>query len=225
MDATPLARFMAAKVLVARQDLGAALAALEDGIAAQSRQTAEGAQTMSVGLYWLRGLLLLQEGRVGQAVVSFAREIDELPDDGPAEIRGHAQVGAGFAHLAAGDPAGAIDAFRLALETLPRQGRALIGLLHAFRQTSLAAEAEQLTQQIDSAIAAEPRFDEAAQLAAAAKLIRGDRDAAYRTLTRLLAEAPRGSAGWMIPVDPALSALRTHPEYQTLMALLAARAP
>jgi tetratricopeptide (TPR) repeat protein len=225
VNATPLARFMAARVSVARHEFAAALAAVDDGIAAQSSPHADvSAPTHSVGLYWLRGLLLLRDGQVARAIVSFAREIDGLPDKGQDDVRRDAQVGAGFAHLAAGDAAGAIDAFRLALETQPRHGRALIGLQYAFRQTSLAAEAELLTPQIDRAVAAETRYDEAAQLAAAAKLIRGDRDGACETLMRLLMQAPPGLAGWTIPIDPALSALRQHREYQTMLALLASRA-
>jgi tetratricopeptide (TPR) repeat protein len=216
---------VAARQLVMRQDFSSALAAVEQGIAARARQVAEG-PVLRLGLFWLRGLLLLRNGAIAQSIISFARELDELPDDGPevGDVRRHAQIGAGFAHLAAGDPAGAIDAFRLALETPPRHGRALIGLQYAFRQTSLAAEADHLSAQIDRAIAAEQRLDEAVQCAAAAKLSRGDAEGAYATLTRFLAAAPAGLTGWTIPIDPALTSLRAHPEYPTLMALLAARA-
>ena len=214
---------MDARIFVARHDFSAALAAVDDGIAAQSGQHTDDSLRQSAGLYWLKGLLLLRDGQVGQSIVSFAREIDGLPDGAMADVRRDAQVGAGFAHLAAADPAGAVDVFRLALETHPHHGRALIGLQYAFRQTSLD-EAEQLTPQIARAVAAERRVDEAAQLAAAAKLIRGDQAGACVTLMRLLSHAPPGLAGWMIPIDPALSGLRQHREYQTMMALLSARA-
>jgi tetratricopeptide (TPR) repeat protein len=209
-----------------RQDFSSALAAVEQGITARSREVSDRPSVLSLGLWCLRGLLLLRNGSIAPSIVSFARELDELPEEGPdvGDIRRNAQVGAGFAHLAAGDPAGAIDAFRLALETRPRNARALIGLQYAFRQTSLAAEVDQLSAQIDRAIAAEQRLDEAVQCAAAAKLSRGDAEGAYETLTRFLSAAPAGLTGWTIPIDPALSALRTHREYPTLMALLAARA-
>lgn len=224
------ARFSAAMVFVARQAFAPALAAAEEGAAAQARQgTHAGALFPAIGLHWLRGLLLLREARIGGALRSFAREIDDLRDGQiyAAEFRVNAQVSAGFAHLAAGDPAGGVDAFRLALETLPRNGRALIGLYQALRETSLAPEAERLNPQIDRAIrelAAGQRLGEAAMVRAAALLARGDSDGAMATLLHLLEAAPPGQVGWLIPIDPALAPLRGHARYPALAALLAARA-
>jgi tetratricopeptide (TPR) repeat protein len=224
------ARFTSAMVFVARQAFGAALGAAEAGAAAQSRHIVhEGALFPSIGLHWLRGLLLLREGQLGGAVQAFARELDELGDAQiyASEFRVNAQVGAGFVHLAAGDPAGAVDAFRLALETFPRHGRALIGLGRAFRLTSLAGEVEQLSPQIDRAVAelvAAQRPGEAALLSAAAQVNRGDLDGAYESLQQLLEQAPHGQAGWLIPIDPALAPIRAHARFAELMALLAARA-
>jgi DNA-binding winged helix-turn-helix (wHTH) protein len=223
-------RFTAAMVFVARQAFAPALAAAEEGARAQSRQIAhEAAPFPATGLHWLRGLLLLRDGRIGPAVQSFAREIDELRDEQiyASEFRVNAQVAAGFTHLAASDPAGAADAFRLALETLPRNGRALVGLYEALRRTTLAGEAQRLLPQIDRAIqelVAGERMGEAALVKAAALIARGDADDACRVLQQLLETAPPGQAGWMIPIDPALAPLRTHPHYPDLMALLAARA-
>jgi DNA-binding winged helix-turn-helix (wHTH) protein len=223
-------RFTAAMVFVARQAFAPALAAAEDGAAAQSRQTAnESTPFPAIGLHWLRGLLLLRDGRLGPAIQAFAREIDELRDGQiyATEFRVNAQVAAGHAHLAASDAAGAIDAFRLALEQLPRNGRALVGLYGALRKTVLAPEAERLDPQIDRAIdelVAGDRRGEAALVKASAAVARGDLDNACVILQHLLEKAPPGQAGWMIPIDPALAPLRAHPRYPQLMALLAARA-
>ena len=223
-------RFSAAMVFVARQAFGRALSAADEGAAAQSRQTAhKGAPFPAVGLHWLRGLLLLRDGRMGLAIQSFSREINELRAQQiyASEFRANAQVAAGFAYLAAGDPAGAVNAFRLALETLPRQGRALIGLHEALCQMARAPAAEPLLAQVDDAVeelAMSQRLSEAALVKAAAEAARGDRDAACTTLQNLLEHAPPGHAGWLIPIDPAFAALRRHPHYAQLMALLAVRA-
>ena len=68
-------------------------------------------------MHWLRGLLLLRAGRVGQAIQSFAREIDEERETQKyaSEFRVNAQVAAGFAHLIVDDVAGAVmgSAWRL----------------------------------------------------------------------------------------------------------------
>jgi DNA-binding winged helix-turn-helix (wHTH) protein len=224
------ARFAAAMVFIARQAFAPALAAASAGATAQSRQLAhEGAPFPSIGLHWLRGLLLLRERQIGLAIESFAREMDELREAQiyAGEFRVNAQVAAGFAHLAARDASGAVDAFRMALETLPRNGRALIGLYTALQMTALAQEAQLLLPQIDLAIAelrAGHRRGEAALIQAAVQAARGDLDAACATLEQLLEAAPPGQVGWQIPIDPALAPLRGHATYPRILALLAARA-
>jgi hypothetical protein len=144
-----------------------------------------------------------------------------------AEFRANAQVAMGFAHLAAGDPGSAADAFHVALETLPRHGRALVGLYEALCQVGRSQAAEPLLAQVDAVVeelAISQRPSEAALVKAAAEATRGDRDAACTTLQNLLEHAPPGHAGWLIPIDPALAAVRTHPQYPQLMGLLGARA-
>jgi tetratricopeptide (TPR) repeat protein len=223
-------RFSAAMVFVARQAFRQAASAADEGAAARSQQTPhEGAPFPAVGLHWLRGLLWLRDGRAGLAIQSVGREINELRAQQiyASEFRANAQIAMGFAHLAAGDPGGATEAFRLALETLPRQGRALIGLYEALRQMGRAREAEPLLAQVDAAVEEldiNQRLSEAALVKAAVEVARGDGDASCTTLQNLLEQAPPGHAGWLIPIDPALAAVRTHPHYPQLMALLRARA-
>ena len=224
------ARFAAAMVFTARQAFGPALAAATAGADAQSRAPVAAEPPFpSIGLHWLRGLLLLRERQIGLAIESFAREMDDLHDAQvyAGEFQVSARVAAGFAHLAAHDAAGAVDAFRMSLETGPRSGRALVGLYMAFQQTSLARESQTLLAQIDHAIlelSATGRTDEAAMVSAAAQTARGDRDAACQTLERLLTSAPAGHAGWQIPIDPALAPLRAHARFPQVLSLLAARA-
>lgn len=224
------ARFLAAMVFIARQAFAPALEAASAGAAAQARQTAHDESPFpAIGLQWLHGLLLLRSGLIGPAITAFAGEIDGAQDARiyGGEFRVNAQVAAGFAHLAARDPAGATDAFRSALETLPRNGRALIGLYQALSQTSLASEAPQLLPQIDRSISeltAGGRTAEAALINAALCAARGDAEGACGTLQRLLDAAPPGQIGWSIAVDPALASLRSHPEFEAILARLAARA-
>ena len=223
------ARFLAAMVFTARQAYAPAMQAAA-GAATQARQAGlEGVPFPSIGLHWLHGLLLLREGRLGPAIVAFAREIDEThqPRVYATEFRVNAQVGAGFAHLAAADPAGASDAFRAALATLPGNGRALLGLHQALMHTSLASEAPRLLSHVDRAIAelvAGGRPGEAALITAASQAVRGDVEGACTTLRRLLEVAPAGQTGWQIPIDPALATLRATPPYDDVAAMLAARA-
>ena len=143
---------------------------------------------------------------------SFSHEIDRSHDGQiyAREFRVNAQVAAGFAHLAVHDAAGAADAFRSALETLPRNGRALIGLYLALKQTSFAVERRLLLSRVDatvSELASGGRLGEAALVAAASQVARGDVESACATLQRLLDAAPPGQAGWIIPIDPALAPL------------------
>ncbi len=224
------ARFAAAMVFTARQAFVPALAAASAGAASQSRHTTgDIAPFPSIGLHWLRGLLLLRERQVGLAIESFAREMDELPESIAYgdEIRVNAQIAAGFAHVAASDAAGAVDVFRMALATPPRSGRALIGLFTALQQTSLAREARTLLPQVDVVVAelsSAERDGEAALLAAAAQIVRGDLDRAALMLEELLEHSPAGHVGWQIPIDPALAPLRAHARYPRIMGLLAERA-
>ncbi len=224
------ARFLAAMVFTARQAYGPAAEAAALGASAQAREaTSEPSPFPAVGLQWLHGLLLLRRGDIGPAIAAFAAEIDRSHAGQiySREFRVNAQVAAGFAHLAAGDPAGATDAFRSALETLPRNGRALIGLYQAFTHTSLAGEAEALLAEVEavvSALAAAGRVGEAALVGAAAHAARGAPDAACQTLERLLDTATPGQTGWIIPVDPALASLRSSSAFDRLLARLASRA-
>ena len=171
----------------------------------------------------------MRERQVGLAIESFAREMDELPETiaYADEIRVNAQVAAGFAHVAANDAAGAVDVFRMALETPPRSGRALIGLYTALQQTSLAREARTLLPQVDIVIAERSSAGldgEAAMLGAAAQVVRGDLERAATMLEELLEKSPAGHVGWQIPIDPAFAPLRGHARYPRIMGLLAERA-
>jgi len=59
---------------------------------------------------------------------------------------------------------------------------------------------------------------------AGAQIAGGEIDHAAATLDQLLTAAPAGPAGWIIPIDPMLAAIRDHHGKQALFAKLAARA-
>lgn len=225
------ARLLAAMVFTARQAFGPALESASLGAQAQTHDAeSDGSPFPPIGLHWLKGLLLLRDEHVGAAILEFAREIDDAQRGRiyADEFRVNAQIAAGFAHLSVDDAAGAADAFRSALATLPHNGRALIGLYQALRRTSFAAEASHhLMPQIDRSISelvSGQRLAEAAMVRAALQTAKGNIDEACRTLRGLLETAPPGQTGWIIPIDPSLASLRSAPAFHKVVALLAARA-
>lgn len=223
-------RFLAAMVFIARQAFEPAMVAAVQGSVAQAREIdSDGVPFPSVGLHWLHGLLLLRLGQIGPAITEFGREIDAARHDRiyADEFRVNAQVAAGFAHLSVNDATGATEAFRSALETLPRNGRALLGLYQALANTSLAPETHLLLARVEEVVAelgTGGRLGEAALISAATSAARGDLDSGCSVLHRLLDSAPPGQAGWLISIDPALAALRKAPGFDDLIAKLAARA-
>jgi tetratricopeptide (TPR) repeat protein len=224
------ARFLAGMVFIARQAFRAAEDIVAKGAASQSRQSESmDSPFPAFGLHWLAGLLHLRGGAVGSALDSFSRELDEGRRSSVyfREFRVNALLGAGYAHLARDDATRAVDAFRLALESLPSNGRALLGLQHALSKTRLAAESTLLGPQITRAVeelTSGGRSTEAALLRAALETSRGNHDDAVRILEEFLERAPAGQAGWMIPVDPSLAALRGHAGFERVLTRLAARA-
>ena len=80
---------------------------------------------------------------------------------------------------------------------------------------------------VDAAIADLTRHDrrfEAALVTAGADAAESRVDRAMATLDELLTSAPAGPAGWIIPIDPMLAAIRNHSGKPALLAKLAARA-
>ena len=172
---------------------------------------------------------MLRDGDAAAALRSFARELEGIRDHQiyAQEFRVNAEVGAGFAHLSAGALAAAVDAFQRALALHARNGRALVGVHRALCQQGRAGEAQKIVSELDRAIedlSAAERPGEATLIKASAQAARGDDDGACATLAALLAQAPPGHVGWLIPIDPAFATLRLHPRFAEVLALLSARA-
>jgi tetratricopeptide (TPR) repeat protein len=224
------ARFVASMVFIARQAFRAAEDVVAKGAMSQSRQAGTADSLFpAFGLHWLNGLLLLRARAVGGALVSFAKELDEARETHVyfREFRVNALLGAGYAHLAIDDATGAAEAFRAALELLPANGRALLGLEQAFSKTGFAGESALLLPRIESAIeelTRGGRRTEAAFITAANLTARSQHTQAIQILEHLLDRAPAGHTGWLIPIDPSLAPLRDHAAFERVLARLATRA-
>ena len=75
-----------------------------------------------------------------------------------------------------------------------------------------------------AALAKAGRAADASLLKASAGAMRGKRDEAVASLGRLLTEAPPGQTGWIVPIDPSLAPLRWCQGFQSVLAMLSARA-
>jgi DNA-binding winged helix-turn-helix (wHTH) protein len=224
------ARFVAGMVFIARQAYRAAEEVVAKGALSQSRQAGTPDSPFpAFGLHWMSGLLQLRAQAIGGALVAFAKELDEARETSVyfREFRVNALIGAGYAHLAIDDAAGAVEAFRAALTSLPSNGRALLGLEQALSKTGFAAESTLLLPRIDAAIeelTRGGRLTEAAFVAAANLTARGRHEMAIQILEHLLDRAPAGHTGWIIPIDPSLAPLRQHAAFERVLSRLAARA-
>jgi methylmalonyl-CoA mutase cobalamin-binding subunit len=129
------------------------------------------------------------------------------------EFAANARVATGFTTLARGDR----ETAALAFSQAQHHPKAIVGL-YAISKDRAAA---------DAAIAAltdSGRDAEAALVTAGSAIVRGEADRAVDALDRLLTSSPSGPAGWIIPIDPMLAAIREHAGKQALFAKLAARA-
>ena len=113
------------------------------------------------------------------------------------------------------------------LQHFPDHARSLVGLAAACRQIGAADRAKTAAAHADRAIEglrAAGRTTEAAVSKAASHAMRLELDTAVEILRQLLSTSPAGSAGWIIPIEPAFRALRAHPGAEGLTRQLAERA-
>ncbi len=110
--------------------------------------------------------------------------------------------------LSPGHPKASVGAYALALQS---GDQAEIGRARVMATTA-----------IDALIRAE-RHVEAALVSAGKQTVEDHTNEAVETLDRLLTTAPAGLAGWIIPIDPMLAAIRETPGRQALFSKLAAR--
>ena len=224
----PFAHFEAAMVHIARGMLDRAESTLREGTIVQDRQAHMKQRYPARGLHWLLGIVRLARGDAAEALLEFDREI--VPGVGQLygpEFAMNAHDGAGFAHLASGDPGAAVERFRQALGFFPEHARSLVGLGGALRADGEAVAADAAFARASKAIEAlgrGGRSGEAVMAEALHHAVRGRQDDAIASLHRLLDKAELSFSGWTIPVEPLLAPLRQTPAFQSVLTKLAERA-
>jgi len=223
------ARMLACMVFVARGTMDRAKREASIGVDAQRKNQADQTPLPAVGFHWLNGMILAAEGDHDGALASFTEEI-AAGDSGHVYAREfvvNARVATGFALFDRRDLDGASAAFAAALADAPGHPKASVGM-YAIAATSSNRDAIDRCRHATGAAIDElkrsERHAEAALVAAGAQIVEGRAADAAAALDRLLASAPAGPAGWIVPIDPMLAALRENPAKYALFARLAARA-
>jgi DNA-binding winged helix-turn-helix (wHTH) protein/tetratricopeptide (TPR) repeat protein len=224
----PFAHFEAAMVHIARGMLDRAESTLREGTIVQDRQAHFKQRYPAKGLHWLLGMVRLARGDASEALLEFDREIASGAGQlyGP-EFAMNSHDGAGFAHLATGDPAAAVTCFRRALELFPDHARSLVGLGAALAADGERAAGDEAFARAATAIDAlrrGGRGTEASLAEAFQHAVRNKSAEAILTLQRLLDTAELSYAGWTMPVEPLLAPLRGTPPFHPVLARLAERA-
>jgi DNA-binding winged helix-turn-helix (wHTH) protein len=232
MPGSPMARWIAASVYIARLALAEAERELDAGLVAMAAASvaaaaaAAGAATgvatpgvssrlSAVGLTWLKGLVLFARRAHDEALVLWRAEL-ALEGSGhiyAREIAANTWSAIGAHHLLRGDPASARAAFGESLARVPH---------HPMSRAGLAIlDDTPLEPLLSGPLAAS--FDEV--MACAAVLVaRGDVAGAVALVAKALAEAPAGNAGWRVPIEPLLRVQEHLDAWAPVLALLRQRA-
>jgi DNA-binding winged helix-turn-helix (wHTH) protein/tetratricopeptide (TPR) repeat protein len=222
------AYFGMAMVHVARGAFSDAEGVLQAGLVFADRPGAATDRFPGSGLHWLMGAIRLARGDAAGARAEFEQEMHHAGSRlYAAEYARDACEGLGFLSLQRGDAAGAAAVFTRGLEQFKDHPRSLAGLAAAYRRLGDAGRAEDAStrarQGVDGLRAA-GRTAEAAISLAALHASMGSASDAVDVLSDWLGSAPPGSAGWMIPIEPAFHDLRTAPGMDRIHQLLAQRA-
>ena len=200
----PLAHWLAATVFVARQVLDDAVWELTTGIASEIDQRGHDSRFSSVALHWLLGLIHLARGDHDGALEQFELEL-------ASEASGHLYAreccantyyAMGALHLRQGRNEDAASAFRNAIARVATHRSAQVGLAAATAHTRDAGRPSSRleSESMKSSLPFEAALAWATQLATA-----DAHDEAARVIDTLLASAPPGNAGWLLPVEPLLN--------------------
>jgi len=220
-----LAHFLAATIHVARQSFDAAEHEVEAGIAAQDAQPSTATRFGAVGLQWLRGLLQLRAGDEAGAQASFQRELS-AGDAGhlyAAECCANVHYAIGATAWTRGDAAGAVVAFDRALSLASGQPMARAARAVLSPDSEREARAQQLTARLERLRAHRLTID-AAMAEAVEAMMRGDVAQAAARVQDACIQAPPGSQGWSLPIDPLLRVYTNETAWAGALALLRTRA-
>ena len=223
------ARMLSAMVFVARGALARAEQEASRGTEIQRASAGTGTPIPAAGLHWLRGLIMSARGERDEALRCFEEEI-AAGSDGHVYGRvfvADARMAAGFVLIGRGDAPGAVAQFTQVLTDTPRHARALLGLQASrilAKEFRASDEAMHDVHTATDELTRMGRQTEAALVEASERCVMGRVNEAVEVLDRMLTLAPVGPAGWIIPVDPMLSAVRYVPGRAGILAKLAARA-
>jgi len=229
MPAFAPARMLSAMVFVARGALARAEQEATRGAEIQRAAAGMGTPIPTAGLHWLRGLVMSARGERDDALQCFEEEI-AAGTDGHVygrEFIANARVAAGFVLLARNEAAAAAAHFTQALADTPHHARATLGLLAArllAKELRASDQAFAPVNQAKDELERSGRHIEASLVEAGERCVLARVTEAVDILDRMLTLAPVGPAGWIIPVDPMLAAVRYVPGRAGLLAKLAARA-
>lgn len=201
----PLAHWLAATVHVARQALPEAERELEAGLS--SHAAAGEWRFNSVALHWMLGLIHLARGDHDRALDHFARELAREGD-------GHL-----YARECAANTWYAIGALRLRQHRSTEAAAAFEQSLtrvshHPLAHVGLAATGtpRHATATTDGVLPpARVSLIDLALCDAARRAVAGRHAEAADAIDRVLASAPPGSAGWLLPIEPLLH-VAAHPD-------------
>jgi DNA-binding winged helix-turn-helix (wHTH) protein/Tfp pilus assembly protein PilF len=219
--------FGTAMVYVARHELDVAEEVLRQGLAVQERGSWGLRRFPANGLHWLLGLIRLAVGDVEEAEMQFDRELATRGSElYAAEYAMDAYDGHGFARLARHDAAGAEAMFAKATDIYPDHARSLVGLAAARlaqRRDADARDALTAARQAITVLTSSGRLTEAAMATAFWHIVSGRQEDGIAALSRLLADAPPGFAGWTIPIEPLFTVVRGTSAYDAVLRRLADR--
>jgi tetratricopeptide (TPR) repeat protein len=221
-----IAWFMGAAVPVATGVFDEAVKMVDAGIRALDAETRTSARFKGLALHYLRGLLLVEQGHLVEALEVFADEIAR-------ETQGHvyareccanAFYASGACHLLLGDLPAAQLAFLGAVRRIPHHPLAWIGLrIVGARRHEGDVCVLAWTPGVDGPRSASLVFEH--EMARAAWLVDcGDVTGAVQLLRTALQSAAPGNTGWLIPVDPLLRVRECRDVWEPVLELLRTRA-
>lgn len=217
-----------AMVHAARNHLDLAADTLRQGTPLQDRRSGHWRFPVS-GLHWMLGLVLLAQGHPDEALGEFQSELDtgSVSSIYRTEYAMNAHDGRGFALTAKRQYDEAVQAFEQSLRLFPDHARTHVGLAlchEAAHRKTAARDHLERAEHASTELAAGGRLFESQLIAAEIAVLRGRATDAVGILDRMLTEAPAGYPGWTIPLEPALTPLRTQPEFAGILSRLADRA-
>lgn len=219
LPAFPLAHWLAATVYVARQAFDAADRHLAAGIGTGQPTAATATRFEGVALHWLRGLILLSHGDGSGAEAEFANEL-RLESRGQLYAReccANTWYALAALRVSRGRREEAIDALHEALTRVPLHPSARAMLAY------LGGDVEPCGSV--PAAGGSGAFNPEIRLAQAVALcLQGNAAQGAALLAESLAEAPQGSAMWVVPVEPALRVWEQPAVWAPVLALLRSRA-